>query len=89
MRYYNANNESTPDDGIVPDYHIPDGFSVSKKEIGDVSETLLNATISLILNRPPSRSFNDNFSQFDNSLTPIGEPSYVTEFNNKHYNESN
>lgn len=89
MRYYNANNESTPDDGIVPDYHIPDGFSVSKKEIGDMSETLLNATISLILNRPPSRSFNDSFSQFDNSLTPIGEPSYVTEFNNKHYNESN
>lgn len=89
MRYYNANNESTPDEGIVPDYNIPDGFSTNKKEIGDLSETLLNTAISLIMNQPFSRSFKSNIPQFENSLTPIGEPSYVTEFNNKHYNESN
>lgn len=89
MRYYNANNESTPDEGIVPDYNIPDGFSTNKKEIGDLSETLLNTAISLIMNQPFSRSFKSSIPQFENSLTPIGEPSYVTEFNNKHYNESN
>ncbi len=89
MRYYNANNESTPDEGLAPDYFIPDGFTVSKREIGDTSETLLNTTLSLILNKPMSRTFNHNPFPVDNSLIPIGEPSYITEFNNKQYNESN
>lgn len=88
MRYYNANNESTPDEGIVPDYNIQDGFNTNKKEIGNLSETLLNAAILLILNRPLLKPFKTGTPQFDNSLTPIGEPSYVTEFNKKHYNES-
>lgn len=89
MRYYNADSESTPDDGIIPDIYVPDGYTVSKKEIGDVSETLLNTALALIDNQSVSRTINVRATQFDNSLTPIGEPSYVTEFNNKHYNESN
>lgn len=89
MRYYNAESESTPDDGIIPDVYIPDGYTVSKKEIGDISETLLNAALSLMSNQSSSRFMNVRANQFDNSLIPIGEPSYVTEFNNKQYNESN
>lgn len=89
MRYYNAESESTPDDGIVPDVYIPDGYTVSKKEIGDISETLLNAALALIFNQAESRAKNVRATQFENYLTPIGEPSYVTEFNNKQYNESN
>lgn len=89
MRYYNAESESTPDDGIIPDVYVPDGYTVSKKEIGDVSETLLNTALALIDNKLVSRAQNVRATQFENSLTPIGEPSYVTEFNNKQYNESN
>lgn len=89
MRYYNAESESTPDDGIIPDVYVPDGYTVSKKEIGDVSETLLNTALALIDNKSVSRAINVRATQFENSLTAIGEPSYVTEFNNKQYNESN
>lgn len=89
MRYYNAESESTPDDGIIPDVYIPDGYTVSKKEIGDVSEPLLNAALSLIFGQPNSRATATVTIQLENPLTPIGEPSYVTEFNNKQYNESN
>lgn len=88
MRYYNANGISTPDDGIEPDVYVSDGYSTGKLEIGDINERLLNTTLSLIrgemLATTSSRSI-----KFENSLTPIGEPSYVTEFNNKQYNESN
>lgn len=90
MRYYNANNESTPDDGIVPDYNIPDGFSFDKKEIGDLSEPLLAKAIELISSIPSTAVRQNRSWQFnENSLTPIGEPSYVTEFNDKYHNESN
>jgi C-terminal processing protease CtpA/Prc len=89
MRYYNAKSESTPDDGIVPDIYIPDGYTVSKKEIGDVSETLLNAALSLILNQSNTKAKAVKDNQFETSLTLIGEPSYVTEFKTKHYNENN
>lgn len=91
MRYYNANNVSTPDDGIVPDYFVPDGYTTSKKEIGDINETLLSTALSLIV--PNTTTFrHSRYSRntnSENSLTPIGEPSYVTEYKNKHYNESN
>lgn len=89
MRYYNAQSETTPDDGIIPDIYVPDGYTVRKKEIGDISETLLNAALSIILSQPMTDTKNIRNSHSENSLTPIGEPSYVTEFNNKHYNESN
>lgn len=88
MRYYNADGLSTPDDGIEPDVYIPDGYSTGKLEIGDINEKLLNGALSYIrgdkLVEMSTRSHNS-----ENSLTPIGEPSYVTEFNNKQYNESN
>lgn len=91
MRYYNADNETTPDTGLVPDLFVPDGYSTNIRAIGDINEPLLAAALSLIaspaaytLGTPESRS-----SNIENSLTPVGEPSYVTEYKNKHYNESN
>lgn len=48
MRYYNALMETTPDDGLPVDYYIPDGYSTSKKELGDTSEPLLATALNLI-----------------------------------------
>ena len=91
MRYYNADGETTPDSGIEPDIFISDGYLTGKLEIGDTNERLLNAALSYLKGEP---LYHNNVSrsldiQMESSLTPIGEPSYITEFNNKHYNESN
>ena len=40
--------ETTPDDGLPVDYYIPDGYSTSKKELGDTSEPLLATALNLI-----------------------------------------
>lgn len=89
MRYFNADGETTPDDGIPVDVYVPNGFTTSKKEIGDLDEPLLESAINLIT-RGISPVMNEAKSyKLEKTLTPIGEPSYVTEFNNKHYNESN
>ena len=49
MRYHNALMETTPDKGIAVDYSVPDGYSTSKKELGDKSEPLLAKALDLIL----------------------------------------
>lgn len=49
MRYHNALMETTPDDGIAADYIVLDGYSTSKKELGDKSEPLLAKALDLIL----------------------------------------
>lgn len=89
MRYYNAESESTPDEGISPDIYIPDGYTVSKKEIGDITEPLLNAALSLMFNQSIPHCNNVRAHQIESSLTPIGEPSYIIEFNNKRPYENN
>lgn len=91
MRYYNADGYSTPDTGIEPDIYAADGYLTGKLEIGDENERLLKIALAHIKGEAlqsniAARSLN---IEIDNSLTPIGEPSYITEFNNKHYNESN
>lgn len=87
MRYYNAYGISTPDEGIEPDIYMPDGYSTGKLEIGDTNERLLSVAMAKIrgdaLTKTSTRSIDP-----ENSLTPIGEPSYVTEFNQRQYNES-
>lgn len=89
MQYYNQSGETVTNDGLKPDIYISDGYSVSKKNIGDIDEPLLKCALSTI----NSSVFNNNPLQqshfIDNTLTLIGEPSYVTEFKNKYYNESN
>lgn len=91
MRYYNADGYSTPDTGIEPDIYAADGYLTGKLEIGDKNERLLKIALAHIKGEAlqsniAARSLN---IEIDNYLTPIGEPSYITEFNNKHYNESN
>lgn len=89
MQYYNQLDQTVSNDGLAPDLFVEDGYNTSRKEIGDTTEPLLLAALSWIL---PSDYYFENTSRAINneiSLTPIGEPSYVTEFNNKQYNESN
>lgn len=89
FRYYNSKDETVPDAGIIPDYIMEDSYFTPKSEIGDTSEPLLSKALELIV---PSYRVARKISSTtikEYSLTPIGEPSYVTEFNNKQYNESN
>ncbi len=84
MRYYNADGETTPDSGIVPDYYIPEGYKTMEKDIGDIEEPLLRAAINIICGTgSPIIDTESRSSNLENSLIPIGEPSYVTEFKNK------
>lgn len=48
MRYHNALMETTPDNGLPVDYYVPDGYSTSKKELGETDEPLLAKALSLI-----------------------------------------
>lgn len=91
MQYYNQSDQTVANEGLVPDYFVEDGYDTPKKEIGDTGEPLLHAALSWIL---PSCYSNDDIKysrskKIENPLTPVGEPSYVTEFNNKRYDESN
>lgn len=89
MQYYNKNEETTPNTGLVPDYYIADGYITSKKEIGDIEEPLLKAALELILGGSISPDkVAPNHNNIENSLTPVGEPSYLIEFKNKYYNEN-
>ncbi|MBQ7940971.1 MAG: hypothetical protein IJ328_01015 [Muribaculaceae bacterium] len=88
FRYYNALGETVPDEGIVPDYYVPDGYSTLKREIGDIEEPLLRQALTLICPdifdyMPMGRA--SHIEQENNYLTPVGEPSYITEFKQKQY----
>lgn len=92
FRFYNSEGETVPEDGIIPDYYIPDGYATHKKELGDLREPLLAKAMELITNtvlqeegekNNPARNIKRELS-----LIPVGEPSYVTEFKNKHYYEN-
>lgn len=91
MRYYNAEGYSTPDSGIEPDIYASDGYLTGKLEIGDINERLLKIALTYIKGEtlPIVSVARAQDNEVENSLTPVGEPSYVTEFKNKHYNEGN
>lgn len=92
MRYYNANDETTPDEGIPPDYYVPDGYSTLKNDLGDINEPLLNMALQLILQDAlaiPNPLKSDGFNVEQNYLTPIGEPSYITTFKQKYHQYEN
>lgn len=48
MQYYNAKMETVTTDGIPVDYYIPDGYSTTKRNLGDVEEPLLKTALNLI-----------------------------------------
>lgn len=85
MRYYNANGESTPDGGIIPDYFIPDGYFTREKDLGDTEEPLLHQAMQLICPNlfPTSMVCIKNQAE-KQLLTPVGVPSFIIEYNQKH-----
>lgn len=48
FRYYNVNMETTPDEGIEPDYEVLHGYNTAKAEIGKEEEPLLAKVIELL-----------------------------------------
>lgn len=89
MRYYNALRETTPDEGLTPDVVEEDGYSVAKKELGDINERLLNTALATIMPQtapvPPSRLPSSDGGLI---LTPVGEPSYVANFKHRNIHAS-
>lgn len=75
MRYYNADMETTPDDGIPVDIEIAGGYQTVKKELGDMNEPLLAAALKHIVGEVIDGdgvlSRSDDFA-----LIPIGVPSF-------------
>lgn len=92
FRYYNAANETVPEEGLTPDYYVPDGYSTRKSELGDVNEPLLNQALRIIcpndfVSQTEKRM--SDINNYDIYLTPIGEPSYITEFKQKRFQYEN
>lgn len=48
MQYYNAKMETVTTDGIPVDYYVPDGYSTTKRSLGDAEEPLLKTALDLI-----------------------------------------
>lgn len=91
MRYYNALDETTPDEGLAPDYYVTDVYTTPKRDIGNKNELLLNTAINIILGQSNITTSVDKITlRLDvDGLRPIGEPSFVTEFRNKQFREMN
>lgn len=85
MRYYNSYGETTPDEGLEPDYFIADGYSVSRKEIGDTSEPLLNEALRIVGPGSMPPTYAGRRSRMDTRrITPVGAPSFVESFQRRH-----
>lgn len=86
FRFYNVLNETVPDTGIEPDYYVPDGYSTLKRDLGNWEEPLLHCALNLIGGSTPvTRQSMIPGKDYTSLLTPIGEPSYVTEYHLKHH----
>ncbi len=48
MRYYNRDMETTPDNGIVPDYIVPNGYKTHVRDIGEITEPLFAKALEVI-----------------------------------------
>lgn len=48
FRYYNVNMETTPDEGLEPDYEVPDGYHTAKADIGKEEEPLFAKVIEIL-----------------------------------------
>lgn len=77
MRYYNANMESTPDEGISVNYYMEDGYSTSKKDLGDIKEPLLMKALSIIKNDSTSNKSNIIYDlPIHDNIKQVGNPSF-------------
>ncbi len=90
MRYHNAIMETTPDDGLVVDYYVPDGYDTRKKDLGDIQEPLLAKAIELITGTDAGGKTGDaeaaspvraRSEHGGLNITEIGVPSFFSRFN--------
>lgn len=83
MRYHNALMETTPDNGLEVDCYVPDGYSASKKELGDREEPLLAKALDMIVNNIASNIQETNSPEYrekDLSLIYKRGPSSFSRF---------
>lgn len=78
FQFYNALDETVPENGIVPDIYVPDGYLTSQKQLGEIEEPLLNAALQNILGK---HSKGVNLCNYDCAhFEPMGDPSFLSEF---------
>lgn len=94
MRYHNALMETTPDEGLVVDYYVPDGYDTKKKELGDIQEPLLAKAIGLISGTEVEDKSSSATAKGDTrsysipnelKVTKVGDPSFFRKFNESRY----
>ena len=82
--------ETTPDEGLVVDYYVPDGYDTKKKELGDLQEPLLAKAIGLISGTEVEDISNSTKAIGDTrshnipnemKITKVGNPSFFRKFN--------
>lgn len=85
MQYYNAKMETVTTDGIPVDYYVPDGYSTTKRNLGDVEEPLLKTALDLIKmeklvmgGNACSRSV--AFEEQNEGFKAIGKPSFWRDY---------
>lgn len=79
MRYYNANMETTPDDGIPADIVVEGGYQTVKKELGDLNEPLLKVAIQCITGEKTGNIERTTSRSDVLDIKAIGCPSFVKE----------
>ncbi len=80
FRFYNAEGETVPEDGIAPHYYIPDGYSTAKRDLGDTAEPLLQCALNQIRMGEWEMYQGAADATRAAGLEPVGEPSFVTSF---------
>lgn len=84
MQYYNAEMETVTTDGIPVDYYVPDGYSTTKRNLGDVEEPLLKTALGLIKMEELVMGGNAStrsvtFEEQNEVFKAIGKPSFWRE----------
>lgn len=85
MQYYNAEMETVTTDGIPVDYYVPDGYSTTKRSLGDVEEPLLKTALDLIKMEELAMGGNAStrsvtFEEQNEVFKAIGKPSFWREY---------
>ena len=85
MQYYNAKMETVTTDGIPVDYYVPDGYSTTKRNLGDVEEPLLKTALDLIKMKELVMGGNASsrsvaFEEKNEGFKAIGKPSFWRDY---------
>lgn len=74
MRYYNADMETTPDEGLPVDVEVTGGYDTVKRDLGDTEEPLLAIALQYIAGKEISSTATTRTENF--GLIPAGVPSF-------------